>query len=227
MGVWNDIWTGTVSSVTVQAQLSFVVLHTQVPANPLSIDGYHALGDEVGFNYSQSAIVNINKLLKMLKARLNSSGKVKSKDSYGNTVFVDCDIFSIDMLVTFLGMALSDFNQVPFFTYFQFDDDGFVAQFGEILVEGATLYALASAALLERGREYTIQDNGLSFNPPSVAEMLNSQYGTLMNHYWDKLKFIKNSLRPSPIGLGRYSISSSGMNPALRRLRFLKERRII
>jgi len=38
---------GTVSSVTVQAQLAFVVLNTQVPANPLSIDGYHALGDEI------------------------------------------------------------------------------------------------------------------------------------------------------------------------------------
>ena len=44
-------------------------------------------------------------------------------------------------------------------------------QFGEILVEGATLYALASQALIERGREFQITDNGLNFNPPTVSRV--------------------------------------------------------
>jgi len=223
-GVFNDIWVGYVNGFRVEATLEFIVLHTQVPA--INSDGYVHLGDDPGFNYSQAATKNINKLLKSLKARLNSAGKAKATDVYGNVVYVDCDIFSIDMLTTFLATALWDFNQVPFFTFFQFDDDNFVEQFGEILVEGATLYSLASKALIERGREFQITDNGLNFNPPTVSELLNTQYTTLLTHYWEKLKYIKNSLRPAPKGLGVFSMNSA-INPAFARLRHLRARRLI
>lgn len=223
-GVYNDVWTAYINGFRVQTSFDFVVLHTQVPA--INTDGYVHLGDDPGFNYSQAAIKNINKLLKSLRARLNSRGKSKSTDGYGNIVYVDCDIFSIDMLVTFLATALWDFNQVPFFTFFQFDDDNFVEQFGEILVEGATLYALASKALIERGAEFTVTDNGLNFNPPTVSELMNTQYSTLLTHYWEKLRMIKASLRPAPKGLGTFSMTSA-INPAFARLRHLRARRII
>ena len=182
-GVFNDVWSGYINGFKIETTFSFVVAHTQMPSAP-NPDGYMALGDDPGFNYSQQAIRNINKLIKSLKARLNSSGKSKAIDGYGNTIYIDCDIFSIDMLVTFLSTALWDFNQVPYFTFFQFDDDNFINQFGEILVEGATLYSLSSKALIERGREFQITDNGLSFNPPTVSEMLNTQHGTLLTHYF-------------------------------------------
>lgn len=223
-GVFNDIWVGYINGFRVQVQFEFIVIHTQTPG--INIDGYVHLGDDPGFNYSQAATKNINKLLKALKARLNSSGKAKTTDGYGNVMYVDCDIFSIDMLVTFLATALWDFNQVPFFTFFQFDDDYFVEQFGEILVEGATLYALASKALIERGREFQITDNGLNFNPPTVSELMNTQYSTLLSHYWEKLKMIKASLRPAPRGLGVFSMNSA-INPAFARLRHLRARRLI
>lgn len=224
LGVWNDIWSGYISGFRVESSFSFIINTTQIPA--INTDGYIALGDDPGFNYSQAAIKNINKLLKSLKARLNSAGKAKATDVYGNVTYVDCDIFSVDMLVTFLATALWDFNQVPFFTFFQFDEDNFVEQFGEILVEGATLYALASKALIERGREFQITDNGLNFNPPTVSELMNTQYSTLLTAYTDKLKYIKNSLRPSPLGLGTFSMTG-GMNPAIRALRHLRQRRLI
>lgn len=223
-GVYNDIWSGFISGFRVETTFSFVVLHTQVPA--INTDGYAHLGDDPGFNYSQCAIRNINKLIKSLKARLNSSGKSKSSDGYGNTIYVDCDIFSIDMLTTFIATALWDFNQVPYFTWFTFDEDYFVDQFGEILVEGATLYALSSIALIERGREFQLTDNGLNFNPPTVSELLETQYSTLLSVYWDKLKYIKNSLRPGPRGLGVFSMNS-GINPAFSRLRHLRARRLV
>lgn len=223
-GIYRDDWVGFVNGFRVEAQFEFAVLHTQVPA--INTDGYVNLGDDPGFNYSQAATININKLIKSLKARLNSSGKAKSADSFGNTIYVDCDIFSIDMLVTFLATALTDFNQVPFFTFFTFDDTNFVDQFLEILVEGATLYALASKALIERGREFQITDQGINFNPPTVSELMNTQYNTLLSHFWEKLRFIKASLRPNPKGLGLFSMTS-GFNPAVRRLRHLRERQII
>lgn len=223
-GVYNDIWIGYVSGFRVETTFSFVVSHTDLPA--INTDGYVHLGDDPGFHYSQISIKNINKLIKSLKARLNSAGKAKSTDSFGNVIFVDCDIFSVDMLTTFIATALWDFNQVPYFTFFDFDDSDFIEQFGEILVEGATLYALASKALIERGREFQITDNGLNFNPPTVSELMQTQDSTLLSHYWEKLKYIKNSLRPSPRGLGVFSMNS-GINPAFARLRHLRARRLI
>jgi len=223
-GVFNDIWVAHINGFRVETTFSFVVTHTQVPS--INTDGYVHLGDDPGFNYSQAAIININHLIKSLKMRLNSSGKAKSVDPYGNTVYVDCDIFSVDMLTTFIATALWDFNQVPYFTFFEFDDNDFVKQFGEILVEGATLYALASKSLIERGREFQLTDNGLSFSPPTVSELMQTQYSTLLSHYWEKLKYIKNSLRPAPRGLGVFSMNSA-INPAFARLRHLRARRII
>lgn len=223
-GIYRDDWVGYVGGFRIETMFEFAVLHTQVPA--INTDGYVHLGDDPGFNYSQTATININKLIKMLKSRLNSAGKAKSADSFGNVIYVDCDIFSIDMLVTFLAAALSDFNQVPFFTFFTFDETDFVDQFMEILVEGATLYALASKALIERGREFSITDNGINFVPPTVSELMMTQYNTLMTAYQEKLKFIKASLRPNPKGVGLFSMSS-GFNPAVRRLRHLRERRIL
>jgi hypothetical protein len=222
-GVFNDIWTAYINGFQIQTTFSFVVAHTQLPA--INTDGYVHLGDDPGFNYSQCAIKNINKLMKSLRARLNSSGKAKSVDGYGNTIYVDCDIFSVDMLTTFIATALWDFNQVPYFTWFNFDEDYFVDQFGEVLVEGATLYALASIALIERGREFQITDNGLNFNPPTVSDLLETQYSTLITVYWDKLKYIKNSIRPHPRGLGVFGMTS-GLNPAIRNMRHLRARRI-
>lgn len=223
-GVWIDTWTGTSSGFYIEQSFQFVVVGNQIPA--INSDGYHHLGDDVPFNYSQQAIQNINKLIKSLKARLNSSGKSVSKDQYGNTIYVNCDIFSVDQLVTFLATALTDFNQTPYFTFYQFDDCQFVDQFFEILVEGATLYALSSKALIEKGTEVNIQDNGLSFQPATVADMLNSQYGTLLTHYWEKLKMIKNSLRPSPRGLGTFTMTAGGASTHIRKWRHLRARQL-
>jgi hypothetical protein len=223
-GVFADVWVGYIGGFRVETTFQFVVSHTDLPA--LNTDGYVHLGDDPGFQYSQIAIKNINKLIKSLKARLNSAGKAKAADAYGNVIYVDCDIFSVDMLTTFIATSLWDFNQVPYFTFFDFDDSDFIEQFGEILVEGATLYALASKALIERGREFQITDNGVNFNPPTVSELMQTQYSTLLAHYWEKLKYIKNSLRPSPRGLGVFSMNS-GINPAFARLRHLRARRLI
>lgn len=222
-GVFNDIWTAYINGYLAQVSFSFVVIHTQVPA--INSDGFLHLGDDPGFHYSQCAIKNINKLMKSLRARLNSAGKAKSTDAYGNTVYQDCDIFSVDTLTTFIATALWDFNQVPYFTFFTFEEEGFVDQFGEVLVEGATLYSLASIALIERGREYNLTDAGVSFAPPTVSELLQTQYSTLLSNYWEKLKYIKNSLRPHPLGLGVFGMTS-GLNPAIRNMRHMRARRV-
>jgi hypothetical protein len=225
-GVWNDIWQGTLNGTQLANSFEFVVVNTDVP-RVINSDGYVALGDDPGFNFSQLAIRNINKVAKTVKARLNNSGLAQSTDQYGNTIYVNCDIFSADMITTFVVNALSEFNQIPYFTYFTWEDTQIINEFHAILVDGAVLMALASQALIERGREYSINDNGVSFTPPSVAELLETQYSTMLTQYYDKLKYIKNSMRPAPHGLGTLTIASaSAMNPQLQRLRHLRARQI-
>jgi hypothetical protein len=223
-GVWNDVWQATINGFPVQNTFSFVVAHTDQPG--INSDGYVRLGDDVGFTYSQTALFNINKVIKMMRQRLNSSGKAKSTDAYGNVIYVDCDIFSVDMLATFAAMSLNEFNSTPYFTSFSWDDSWFFTQFSQVIADGGVMFAMASQALIEKGREFQLTDNGVSFNPPNVGEMLETQYGVLIQHHWEQVKYIKNSMRPNPLGLGVFGMMN-GVSPSIKRLRWLRERQII
>jgi len=223
LGVWAYTWLGFINGFRVDATFNFVVDNGNLPA--LNLDGYLHLGDEYPFNFSQLEINNINKLLKTLRARLNSRGKSKSKDAFGNITYVDCDIFSVDMLVTFLANSITLFNEIPHFTFFSFADTSFIDQFHDVIVEGAVIWAEASQALLERGNEMVITDNGVSFTPPSVSELLNTQFTTLVTLHQEKVKFIKNSFKPYPMGMGMFS-ATRGLLPIVKSLRALRERQI-
>jgi hypothetical protein len=83
--------------------------------------------------------------------------------------------------------------------------------------------ALASQALIERGREFNITDNGVNFVPPTISELLNTQYSTLLTAYNERLKYIKNSMRPSPTSLGTFRL---GANVSFRNLRHRRERQL-
>lgn len=137
---------------------------------------------------------NLSKLVTLLKARLSSSGKQKTVDASGNATYIDTDIFGNEMLVSFLTLSLSEFNQTPYFSFFTFEDTKLIELVTDLLVEGATLNALASRALLERGREFKMNDAGVTFDPPNVSELLQTQYATLLTHHWNKLRNVKESI---------------------------------
>lgn len=222
-GVWNDIWQGSVNGTTSTQTLNFLVFNSNL-YEVMSPDGYVHLGQDPGFHYSQVAILNINKLLKSLRARLSSSGKMKITNPDGSVDYVDCDIFSIDTLTTFLAASLSDINYVPHFTRFTFEDTDIIDLLHGLIVEGAMIYALSSQALLERGSEFTITDSGIGFNPPTMSELLNSQFGTLLASHFEKVKLVKQSMKPSPLGLGM-ATTTNGSTTA-RRLSLLRARRM-
>lgn len=221
LGTWVDIWQGTLNGFAVTGQFNFTVYTTEVPG--VNSDGYVHLGDRPGYNYSQTAIRFINDLLQLLRARLKSSGKHLTKDAFGNDVYESCDIFSADQLVAFLAMALSEFNETPHFTLFTFDQVDIMQNFMGILVQGAAIIALSSQALIERGREFQINDNGLGFTPPGVSDILNTQYNTELANWYERIKLIKFNLKPSPVGLGSMRITGA---PQVMRLRFLRARQI-
>ena len=221
VGTWTDIWQGTLNGFAVTGQFNFTVYTTQVPA--INSDGYEHLGDVPGFNYSQVAIHNINNMLQLLRARLKSSGLHKTKDKFNNDIYEQCDIFSTDQLVAFLALALTQFNETPHFTLFTFDDTPIMENFMGILVQGASLIALSSQALIERGREFSINDNGVGFTPPGISDMLNTQFQTELQNWYERIKLIKFNMKPSPMGLGTLRITGA---PQVMRLRFLRARQI-
>lgn len=223
IGVWRDVWRGTISGYEVVGEFTFQVNTTQLPA--INTDGLKHLGDDPGFNFSQVAICNINNLLKSLRRRLKSSGKARRKDEYGNDIYKDCDVFTVDELVTFLCQSLQMFNEIPHFTMFSWEDTPIIEQFGDVLVQGGLYLALGAQALIERGREFQIQDNGVGFTPPTISELLNTQYQKEMDNWYDKVKLIKHNMKPSPIGLGTLSFVA-GASPQVRRLRHLRARQI-
>lgn len=224
IGVWRDVWQGTIDGLTLTDEFVFQVNTTQMPA--INSDGYVHLGDDPGFNYSQNATRNINSLLKTVRARLKSRGMVKRKDEFGNEILKDCDIFSTDELVTFIANSLTFFNSIPTFTFFTFEDTAIIEQFHALIAQHAVIYALASQALIERGSEHQISDQGITYNVPTMSELLNSQYGTEFQQYIDAAKQAKRAMVPAPTGLSSYQMFNS---PAtrVRMLRTMRARRII
>lgn len=224
VGVWCDNWQGIMGTpgYLIRGSFNFIVTNTNLGAP--NIDGYVHIGDEPIFDLSQTAIININKLIKLLKHRLGSSGRRQTKDGYGNIVYENCDIFSNEELHMFLCAALTEFNLIPHFTSFTFEEQIVVDYFGEIIVEGAYIMALLSKALMEKGKEFNISDNGISFTPPAVADLLNSQASSLLGPYREKLKLIKHQFK-SILGLGTLRITA--VAPQYMRLRHRRENQFI
>lgn len=224
IGVWSDLWYGTYNGIPLTPGFNFVVQNTMMPA--INSDGYLHLLDFPGFNYSQTAIRNINLLAQTVKVRLNSQGIARARDAYGNIIYTNCDIFDINSIVSALANSITSFNQIPHFTYFTFEDTEIIAQFHDVLAQGAVIMLLAGKALIERGREYVIGDNGVSFQAPTISELLNSEWQTELTNFTEKVKIIKGNMKPSAISLGTFGITSQ-RHPAISRLRLLRERRII
>jgi len=222
VGVWSDVWLGTLGpeEYIIRGSFNFIVSNTNL-GSP-NIDGYVHLGDEPKYNLSQEAILNINHLMKVLRVRLQSDGRRQTTDSYGNIVYENCDIFSTEELYVLLCSSLSEFNITPHITAYTFEDPFVVDMFADIIVEGAYILGLASKALIEKGKEFNISDNGITYQPPAIADLLNSQMSTLLTSYRDRLKGIKYQFKPGPVGLGTLRITA--VAPQMLRLRHRRAR---
>lgn len=220
-GTWVDSWMGTVGAgLIVNVSSAFTVLNYNIP-NAVIVDGYEQLGDLPIEVLSQEAIHNINILMQILRKRLQSNGIHLTKDTLGNPIYQNCDIFSVEEMKAFLCSSLSDFNTTPHVTDVHWEEDT-VIQYRDVIVEGAYIISLGSKALIEKGREFVISDNGISYSPPQISELFNSQMSTLIGIYREKLKQIKYSnFKPGSVGLGTLRITS--VAPQYLRLRHRRE----
>lgn len=228
LGSWSDIWSVSVNNRPFNKMLNFVV---NKATDPVIAEA----GQEIDVSLSEAGGSNVLVLMKLLRARLGSEGIRHKRDQFGrylrdvNGNFIDepCNVFTTDELYRFLQASLAEFNSIPHFTAFTFNDTAFVDTFKHELTEGAVILGLASQALKEKGREFQITDDALSYQPPMIADFLKGFFTDFLNSYRERIKMIKCSMKPAPIGFGS-APSLGGMgNPSVKRLRHLRSRQII
>jgi len=233
-GAWSDFWRADIGGTQLDGTFGFTV----VSGGTVEAVDDLELGDTPDpIDYSQTEIANINYMLDILKKRLKSTGTryvrdeygAPVRDGYGEILTEECNVFSNEELISFLENSLSEFNETPHFTNLYFSDADFAprGRFIDIIIEGAFILALAAQALIEKGREFNITDNGVSFQPPIVSDVLTSELSTFYSVYIEKLKFKKNQFKPRPIGFGTAYSLVNFINPRVRAFRHLRERQII
>lgn len=217
-GLWNDAWTGSVDGYTLSSTFDFLVnSQGTLEAAGSIVDPGVNIGDAPEEMFTREETKNINVLLRLLEARIQNI-------SYTNEG-LECNIFSDDDLVSFLCASLSEFNATPTITTYSWADPVIPGIFSDIITQGAYLIAMASLATIEAGREFTLNDNGVTVNPPPVSSTITSLHSSLLGDYRAKLKEIKRNHRPAPQGMGAGSIMVA--DPRVRRDRHRREGRII
>ncbi len=203
-GIWTDHWRAMIGGLMVDSSLHFTVLDANGSIETVGLQ----IGDPPCRVYSQAEIAGINILLAQLKCRLRNNAKAETLDEYGQKTFVDCPIFTDDELLCFLNGSLSEFNQTPHWTSFSYDSALIYDRNAHVIVEGAYILALGAQMLVEAGREFTVTDNGITMQPPPLSTTLNNQFGALLTAHTERLKFIKCSMKPSPVGVGTFRVTA-------------------
>lgn len=224
-GYWTDRWVALIGGESVENSFQFYVQEAGEVQQDIE-PNFQPTGSAT-FTFTKCEAEAIDCLLTILKKRLKSDGtnKVPDPNNPSQYITVECPVFSDDELICFLINSLSEFNQWPHFTSFGFCDPQITGIFSDIIIQGAVLLGLAAQSLIEKGREFSITDNGVTYQPPQISEILNSQYGTQLGYYKEKLKMIKTSLKPGPKGLGTFRVTA--ISPNFLRLRHLRERQIV
>lgn len=170
-----------------------------------------------GISYEKLCVVPIGPRGQCLKDMAVAATRAMLKDTDPT-----CYAFSEDELDILLESSLWAFNAKPTFTAFMWDN--LQTRWLNIIAKGAVIFALYSQSLIEAGREFTINENGISFTPPPVSDKIQSYASALLAHYEKELQDIKQNFRPIPAAVGIFS--SMSVSPSLRRLRHLREKRI-
>lgn len=217
-GLWTDNWVGSVDGYSISSTFDFIVDSVgSITAIGSTIEPEPKIGDDPAYSWTRQEINNINILLKLLKSKVQNI----KYDEMGNL----CPVFSNDDLLGYLCASLAEFNATPTITAYDFGDPLVATLFSDVITQGAYLVGMAAKAVHEAGREFVLNDNGVTINPPPVSATITGMYNAQLGDYRAKLKEIKRNLRPPAIGIGAGSILAA--NPRVRVYRHLRERRII
>lgn len=133
-----------------------------------------------------------------------------------------CWAFTEDEIDMYLEIGLSNFNQTPMFTGYTWGT--LESRWLSLIVLGGQISALYAQGLIEAGREFTITDNGISFNPPQLSGYMQTIASQLIGFYTTQLQAVKGNMKPSPEGVGTFRVLA--IHPAFMRIRHLREKAI-
>lgn len=131
--------------------------------------------------------------------------------------------FTDEELNILLDISLNDFNAFPMFTGFGWND--LDCSWLGVLARGAQVMALHAQSLIEQGREFNINDNGITFTPPGLGAHMMSLAAAIATQHDKEKEVIKGNMKPAPQYLGVFRPLS--ILPSLIRLKHLRERQII
>ena len=134
---------------------------------------------------------NIKKLMDLLKIRLANTSYAKNT----NGELVEKNIFTDEQLTGFLEYGLTVFNSVPQFTNITFEDSTPLEIVGIYVVRYAACLALLSQSLVEKGRETIINDDGVQYDPPHIAEFMFQQAKYELDYWFIEVKFAKSDVK--------------------------------
>lgn len=126
-------------------------------------------------NVKQIAKQTTKELTKLIRARLGDP-KIKDKKN----------IFTDKQIESFINYAVIEMATLLGTDRYKLGSKDIVVIAG-LIVDHAVIQALASQALIEKGREITIKDNGVNFTPPDVSSTLMAQYTIEYNAFLKKI----------------------------------------
>ncbi len=136
--------------------------------------------------------MKVNYYVKLVRARLADDGDVKAKDNYGNEISVKSQIYTDKQVLSYLEGSLQRLNVLlPKGLSFEATPVE-VFELADLVVQGAVITALASRALLEKGRELAILDKGVEYCPPNISDTMMRQWEVEMVDYRSKIETVKS-----------------------------------
>lgn len=130
--------------------------------------------------------------VKLVRARLADDGTIKAKDNLGNEIYVKSQVYTDDQIHSFLEGSLQRLNTLlPKGLSFEATPIE-VFELADLVIQGAVITALASKALVEKGREFALLDGGVEYHPPSVSDTMMRQWEVELTDYRSKIEMVRS-----------------------------------
>jgi hypothetical protein len=135
----------------------------------------------------------LKELAELVSFRLGAMGKVPKKNEKDEVVYVEANIFQPEDIQHALVLSLRAFNMIEVVTYFKFDDVENITQISDLLVTYASYLLLMQQSLKEKGREFILNDNGVSYAPPALSDFLYMTSRDLYHDWYQRVQDLKKS----------------------------------
>lgn len=133
----------------------------------------------------------LKSLIEKVQFRIAAIIKTQVIGLDGSISFEKTDVFEPDEIKQALELSLSAFNMIPNITYFKFTDEENIDQISDLLVTYAAHLLLIRQALVEKGREYSISDNGIEYAGPNIGQFMLTVSDNLYQYWYGRVQVLK------------------------------------